>query len=64
MIVLQENQEELPTQHLAFTVDQADMERAANELREQDHEWMPATSVYFTAPNGHALELCAPADYT
>jgi len=72
MIVLQEDQGEWPTQHIAFTVEQADIERAANELREQGvpvrgpvfHQWMPVTSVYFTDPDGHALELCAPADNT
>jgi hypothetical protein len=24
------------------------------------HAWMPARSVYFTDPDGHHLELCAP----
>jgi hypothetical protein len=24
------------------------------------HQWMPAKSVYFTDPDGHELELCAP----
>jgi hypothetical protein len=24
------------------------------------HEWMPAKSVYFSDPDGHDLELCAP----
>jgi hypothetical protein len=24
------------------------------------HEWMPALSVYFSDPDGHDLELCAP----
>ena len=70
MIVLQEDKGDWPTQHFAFTVDEADIERAAAELRERDvtvngsvfHEWMPAKSIYFADPDGHALELCAPVN--
>ena len=68
MIVLQENKGDWPSQHFAFTVDEADIERAATLLRERGvetqgpvfHQWMPAKSVYFSDPDGHALELCAP----
>ena len=68
MIVLQENKGEWPAQHFAFTVDEAEIEHAAALLRERGvatqgpvvHEWMPAKSVYFSDPDGHALELCAP----
>jgi len=68
MIVLQEDKGSWPTQHLAFTVDENDIERAADLLRERGvavqgpffHEWMPAKSIYFTDPDGHDLELCAP----
>jgi lactoylglutathione lyase len=68
MIVLQEDKGEWPTQHFAFTVDETDIEAAARELVQRGvsiegpvyHEWMPAKSVYFTDPNGHDLELCAP----
>jgi lactoylglutathione lyase len=68
MIVLQEDKGDWPTQHFAFTVDEADIERAASILREKGvavtgpffHEWMPARSIYFDDPDGHALELCAP----
>jgi catechol 2,3-dioxygenase-like lactoylglutathione lyase family enzyme len=56
MLVLQEDRGEWPTQHLAFTVEADDIERAAAALREHGvtvrgpvfHAWMPATSVYFT----------------
>ncbi len=68
VIVLQEDRGEWPAQHFAFTVDEAEIERAAAFLREQgvdvtgpvSHKWMPAKSVYFADPDGHSLELCAP----
>ena len=68
MIVLQEDKGEWPTQHFAFTVDESDIEAAANTLKENGvavtgpvfHEWMPGKSVYFQDPDGHELELCAP----
>ena len=68
MIVLQEDKGEWPAQHFAFSVDEADLERAAAQLRERGVnvqgpvylEWMPAKSIYFADPDGHALELCAP----
>lgn len=68
MIVLQEDKGNWPTQHFAFTVDEADIERSAALLRGRGiavdgphfHAWMPAKSVYFTDPDGHQLELCAP----
>lgn len=68
MIVLQENKGEWPSQHFAFTLEEADIERAAALLKEKGvvvdgphfHEWMPAKSVYFSDPDGHNLELCAP----
>lgn len=68
MIVLQEDKSDWPQLHFAFTVSEADIEDAAKRLKEQGiatsgphfHEWMPAKSVYFSDPDGHDLELCAP----
>ncbi|MGH9852013.1 MAG: VOC family protein, partial [Blastocatellia bacterium] len=48
MVVLQENKGEWPSLHFAFTVEEADIERAAAMLRERGvavdgpyfHEWM------------------------
>jgi catechol 2,3-dioxygenase-like lactoylglutathione lyase family enzyme len=69
MVVLQEEPGQWPTQHFAFTVDEAELERAAKVLKERGvdvrgpiyHEWMRARSLYFADPDGHDLELCAPA---
>ena len=68
MIVLQEDKGEWPLQHFAFTVDEQDIDRATAELTSRGvktdgpmvHDWMPAKSVYFTDPDGHDLEFCAP----
>jgi len=68
MIVLQEDKGEWPLQHFAFTVDEEHIDRAAAELADHGVEiagpmvqdWMPAKSVYFSDPDGHDLELCAP----
>lgn len=67
MVVLQEDKGEWPLQHFAFTIDEADLERAAAILRERGvevegpvfHQWMSSTSLYFEDPDGHALELLA-----
>jgi len=69
MVVLQEDQTDWPTQHFAFTVSDGDLEQAARELTDKGvkvsepvhHEWMNATSIYFEDPDGHDLELLAPA---
>lgn len=60
--------------HIAFTVDLADVERSVSALRGAGLTphfngkpidepivltWMPATSVYFDDPDGHALEFIA-----
>jgi len=68
MVVLIEDPGEWPAQHLAFTVDAADIDAAAAALRRAGvkvdgpvtHDWMPAKSAYFSDPDGHELELCAP----
>ncbi len=67
MVVLQEDKGEWPKQHFAFTAAEGDIDSAASMLREKGievegpvtHEWMPAKSIYFDDPDGHALELCA-----
>ncbi len=68
MLVLQEDKAEWPAQHFAFTVSPDQIEESASELREKGvsiqgpvlHTWMPARSVYFSDPDGNALELYAP----
>ena len=68
MVVLQETPGEWPQQHLAFTVGASALDQAAEEFGRKGvslsgpitHDWIPARSVYFTDPDGHDLELCAP----
>ena len=68
MVVLQEDKGPWPTEHFAFTVEEVDIEVAATILQQRGvvvkgpvyHEWIPAKSVYFSDPDGHDLELCAP----
>ena len=68
MVVLQEAPDTWVAQHFAFTVDEAELQRAASVLRSQgitaegpvELEWMDAKSLYFSDPDGHDLELCAP----
>jgi len=68
LLVLQEGKGIGPTQRLAFTVMETVLEGVAAVLWKQGiavtgpvfHEWIPAKSVYFSDPDGHNLELCAP----
>ncbi len=67
MVVLQEDRGEWPTQHLAFSVAEAELKRAVEVLGSRgvatqgrvEHAWMGATSLYFSDPDAHELELCA-----
>jgi len=67
MLVLQEDRGSWPPQHLAFAVDEADLDAAAAALQRRGiaiegpvyHDWLPARSVYFCDPDGHDVELCA-----
>ena len=68
MLVLQETEGDWSPLHFAFTTSEAEIERAASRLRDcgvevagpVTHDWMPARSIYFSDPDGHDLELCAP----
>ncbi|MCA1634215.1 MAG: VOC family protein [Acidobacteria bacterium] len=70
MVVLEEDKGVWPPQHFAFTVNDSDIESAAATLVERGvavdgphtHDWMPSRSVYFSDPDGHALELIALPD--
>jgi catechol 2,3-dioxygenase-like lactoylglutathione lyase family enzyme len=67
MVVLQEDKDDWPLQHFAFTVNESDIERAAGILKDKGvavsdpvhHAWMNGVSLYFKDPDGHALELIA-----
>lgn len=67
MVVLQEDHGEWPQQHFAFTITDSELDRTAGLLREKGisvagtvvHAWIPGRSVYFSDPDGHALELFA-----
>jgi lactoylglutathione lyase len=70
MVVLQEDKGDWPSQHFAFTVLEADIERAGGILKAKGvtvsepvrHQWMNGVSLYFKDPDGHALELIAISD--
>lgn len=68
MVVLQEDKSDWPIQHFAFHIDEVDIDLAVTALLNRGvridgpvyHDWMPAKSIYFSDPDGHDLELCAP----
>ncbi len=68
MLVLIQSNDEVPTQHFAFAIDEADIDETIARLDEAgiDHsdpvfqEWMPGTSIYFRDPDGHDAEFFAP----
>ena len=70
MLVLQEDRREWSSRHFAFALRNADLERAAAALEGRGVavegpvalDWIPARSIYFADPDGHALELCATAE--
>ena len=70
MLVLQETADEFRATHDAFRVEPANMDAAVARLREAGvevsdpvrHDWMPALSAYFSDPDGHDLEYCAPLE--
>jgi lactoylglutathione lyase len=68
VLLLQEDTQDWAPRHFAFNLDEADLDGAVAALRQKGvsvtepvtHAWMPARSIYFSDPDGHALELCAP----
>ena len=68
MVVLIQDDDDFPSQHYAFSIDEADVERTLDALQAAGveakdpvfHDWMPGTSIYFSDPDGHDLEFFAP----
>jgi lactoylglutathione lyase len=68
VVVLQQDPSRFAPQHFAFSVEEGELDRAAEMLARRGiavegpvlHEWMQAKSLYFADPDGHDLELCAP----
>ncbi len=69
VLLLQEDAGDWSPRHFAFAIDDGDLDGAAAALEKAGvsvtkpvvHAWMPARSIYFQDPDGHALELCAAA---
>ena len=68
MVVLIKEDDDFPSQHYAFSIEESDVEAALSALRQAGvdvkdpifHDWMPGTSIYFSDPDGHDLEFFAP----
>ncbi len=68
MVVLTREDDEFPSQHYAFGIQEADIEATQAGLRDAGvetadpvfHDGMPGTSIYFHDPDGHDLESFAP----
>jgi lactoylglutathione lyase len=67
MVVLQEDGGDWPSQHFAFRISEAELAVFKEYLEGKNIlvegpvslNWMNAASLYFSDPDGHALELCA-----
>ena len=65
MVVLIQDDDDFPSQHYAFSIDESDVERTLDAPSAAGvtakgpvfRDWMPGTSIYFSDPDGHELEF-------